>query len=446
MDWQNINMSEFLTARTTRYKPNDKVISGLKRIDKIDFSGNIMISDKPTNTDMILIKKGDLVISGINVSKGAMSIYQGADDILATIHYSSYIFDRTKIDIDFLMFFLKSSSFTNILQEQVQGGIKTELKPKHILSLKVKIPIKISDQKKIVKFLKEITTLNEKLFDEQVYQINTLKKLRQLSFLDAFTGKLTEKMRLRSNQIEQASELLKRVKQEKYETNKNYYGKKNKTILQISKNEVPFDLPYGWTWCRLGDIITFGPTNGYSPIESKKGQGVKCLTLTATTSGFFKDNCFKYVDEVISDDSYLWLKNNDILLQRGNSIDYVGIAAIYEGNNNEYIYPDLMIKIQVHALISAKYVYYVLLSPFSRNYYMKNASGAQKSMPKINQSVVINTLIPLPPANEQLLIVDKINFLLSLYNSFQNDVEKQLLFSKYLLNIIFNNIFNSNIL
>jgi len=48
---------------------------------------------------MILIKKGDLVISGINVEKGAMAVYTGDEDITATIHYSSYSFDEKEISM-----------------------------------------------------------------------------------------------------------------------------------------------------------------------------------------------------------------------------------------------------------------------------------------------------------------------------------------------------------
>src|SRR5688572_30669096 len=106
MSWEKVRIGSFLKVRDSRFKPNDKAISKLKRIEKIDFSGNIFISDKPSNTDMILVKKGDLVISGINVEKGAMSVYVGEEDITATIHYSAYQFDENKIDIDFLKFFL----------------------------------------------------------------------------------------------------------------------------------------------------------------------------------------------------------------------------------------------------------------------------------------------------------------------------------------------------
>src|SRR5690606_37852769 len=106
-----VKMGEFLINRESRFKPKDKAIAGLKRIDKIDFSGTIYLSNKPSNTDMIIVKKGDLVISGINVEKGAMSVYQGKEDVTATIHYSSYSFDEKKIDIEFLKMFLKSPEF-----------------------------------------------------------------------------------------------------------------------------------------------------------------------------------------------------------------------------------------------------------------------------------------------------------------------------------------------
>src|ERR1035437_10125959 len=154
MSWSKVKLGVFLKLRDNRYKPNDRAIADLKRIDKIDFSGEIFISDKPSNTDMILIKNGDLVISGINVEKGAMAVYTGENDITATIHYSSYSFDENNIDIDFLKYFLKSIEFKNALKEQVPGGIKTEIKPKHLLPLLVRIPTDLSEQKAIVEILK----------------------------------------------------------------------------------------------------------------------------------------------------------------------------------------------------------------------------------------------------------------------------------------------------
>ena len=101
-------ISTFLKERPDRFKPIEANKLGLRRLNKIDFSGKIHLVEKPTNTNMILIKSGDLVISGINVEKGALAVYQGEEDILATIHYSSYEFDESKRDIRIaLKIFLK---------------------------------------------------------------------------------------------------------------------------------------------------------------------------------------------------------------------------------------------------------------------------------------------------------------------------------------------------
>ena len=92
-----VPISSFLQDRPGRYDPNDSAIGELRRLEKIDFAGTIHISDKATKTNMIIVEPGDLVISGINVAKGAIAVYQGLEPITATIHYSSYTFDPEKL-------------------------------------------------------------------------------------------------------------------------------------------------------------------------------------------------------------------------------------------------------------------------------------------------------------------------------------------------------------
>lgn len=109
--WKKVKIRDFLTERKDRYKPDDKFISKYLRLDKIDFSGIVHLSNKPTKTDMILVYSGDLVISGINVAKGAITVYQEKEPVCATIHYSAYIFDDSKVDLDYFKFFVKSLIF-----------------------------------------------------------------------------------------------------------------------------------------------------------------------------------------------------------------------------------------------------------------------------------------------------------------------------------------------
>ena len=190
-EWKKVKIGDFLTEREGRYKPNDKEISKYQRLDKIDFSGHIHISDKPTKTDMIIVFPGDLIISGINVAKGAISVYQGKEPVCATIHYSSYTFDDKKVDLDYFKYFVKSPAFIFALQQQVKGGIKTEIKPKHLLPLEISLP-DLSTQKEIVKVLSKKIEKVELIKSEIESQKAYAKQLRQNILQEAIEGKLTE--------------------------------------------------------------------------------------------------------------------------------------------------------------------------------------------------------------------------------------------------------------
>jgi type I restriction enzyme, S subunit len=164
-----------------------------------------------------------------------------------------------------------------------------------------------------------------------------------------------------------------------------------------------------WQTTILDEIIHGKPRNGYSPKPVDFPTDVKSLTLSSTTSGVFKPEHFKYINEDISKDSYLWLIPGDILLQRGNTLEYVGTSAIYTGELFEFIYPDLMIKLQiVKEKALPEFIHYQLSSEATRKYFKSNATGTSGNMPKINQKIVMETPIFLPSLKEQLEIMKKI--------------------------------------
>ena len=70
--------------------------------------------------------------------------------------------------------------------------------------------------------------------------------------------------------------------------------------------------------------------------------------------------------------------------ERGNTVEYVGIAAIYEGPSDKYIYPDLMIRMRTVTASMTQWIWRVANSPFGRKYMMDKASGTAGTMPKIS--------------------------------------------------------------
>ncbi|WP_449436531.1 hypothetical protein [Pedobacter steynii] len=248
-----VKLGDFIYARKERFKPNDPKILGLKRIEKIDFSGKIFLSHKLSNTDMILVKKGDLVISGINVEKGAMNIYTGEEDVVATIHYSSYQFDENTIDIEFLKHFLKSTEFKKALKEQVPGGIKTEIKPKHILPLLVDIPVGVKEQKNVVQYLNLLNNKVYSITDELQNQLSIVKQLRQSFLSEAMQGKLCQSEPVEDQ--ETGKQLLTRIKAEKAKLIKDKKLKKGKPTEQSLSLIDDIELPPNWSWCKADDVF-----------------------------------------------------------------------------------------------------------------------------------------------------------------------------------------------
>lgn len=173
-------------------------------------------------------------------------------------------------------------------------------------------------------------------------------------------------------------------------------------------------IPNSWRWVPLGKLLSFGPQNGLSPRTVDSMEAPRAITLTATTSGFFVESQYKHVDANVSEDSEYWLRDGDLLFQRGNTRDYVGIAAVYTNAQHKLLYPDLIMKVRLFDELCLNYVHRAMISPEARRYFSTNAIGAQATMPKINQQILISAPVPLPPVGEQERIVAKVDELMAL--------------------------------
>lgn len=394
MVWKKMKLGDVLKNREGRYKPNDPAITGLKRIDKINFSGQIFLSDKSSNTDMILIKKGDLVISGINVEKGALAVYEGEEDVLATIHYSSYIFDTEKINIDFLKVFLKSPDFVQLLKEQVPGGIKTEIKPKHILPLEVYFPESISQQKVIAQHFFEKEAKFNQLNEHISHQLTLLSNLNQAILQEAVQGKLVPQ----DENDEPASELLKRIKAEKTKS-----GKKEKPLPPIQPDEIPFEIPENWVWCRLGEIC-FKITDGFHNTPPKISEGFPYIAATHVKSDKIDWDSCHFVSEKFHRELYLKAtpKKGEILVV--NIGAGCGTPAIIDVDF-EFSFKNTAILKFDQSEIHNKYIYYYFILNRDEFYKELTKGGLQ---PFLSLKILNEIVFPLPPLSEQKRIVAEI--------------------------------------
>lgn len=417
-NWQKVKIGDFLFERKGRYKPNDEQIVNLPRIEKIDFSGNFHIGNKDSKTDMILIKDGDLVISGINVAKGAIGIYSG-EDVTATIHYSSYTFDSNKINVEYFKRFLKSSEFIELLNEQVKGGIKTEIKPKHILPLEIQLP-DINTQAQIVQHFENVEDDIADVTKEVLKQESLLKKLKQTILQEAIEGKLTAKYRAKNPDIGTAKKLLEQIKTEKEKLIKEKKIRPSKPLPPINEDEIPFDIPQNWEWCRLGDISFVG--TGATPLTSEPkyyNGDINWITSSATGADF--------VTEAETKITELALKETNCQIY---PIGTLVIAMYGQGKTRGQI-TELMIDSATNQACAAISIYLKdkALNQFIKKYFQKiyleirelASGGAQ---PNLNMQKVKDTMIALPPLEEQKEIVATIEKLFTLCNELESEINQ----------------------
>ena len=431
-------IGQFLFEREGKYKPTAIELNGLKRVDKIDFAGNFHIAQKPSNTNMILIKSGDLVISGINVAKGAMAIYQGHEDVTATIHYSSYTFDETQIEVEYFKRFLKSPEFVRLLKEQVKGGIKTEIKPKHLLALEIPLPT-LNEQKKVVTHFLRFESEQAELNYEITYQKKLLNNLRQRIFQEAIEGRLTASWRKLNLCMETASTLLERITAEKAELVKNQKIKSHKPLTPINDKEKPFELPKEWIWCPLGDIA-----NGFQYGTSSKSLAVgkiPVLRMGNIQSGEVSWDGLVFSNDDDEIEKYK-VEDGDLLFNRTNSRELVGKTALFRGDRQS-IFAGYLVRFRMALDICPEYANFVMNS-ILHNEWCNEVKTDALGQSNINATKLRMFRFPLPPSLEQSIIVAKVKKLLVLCDQLEVEIANNQSHAKQLMQAVLKEAFSQS--
>ena len=185
-NWTIIPLSDVFTERRETPAPEDLTSGKVRIVSKIGFNeGKIELREGgDTKTEMILICPGDLVISGINAIKGAISVYDEKEisPIAATIHYSAYAINKHRADIRYMWWFLRSRKFRDIVLEYIPGGIKTELKASRFLSVPIPLPPREEQHRIVARVealmarVRKALSLREKAVEET--ELLTLTKAR----------------------------------------------------------------------------------------------------------------------------------------------------------------------------------------------------------------------------------------------------------------------------
>lgn len=206
---------------------------------------------------------------------------------------------------------------------------------------------------------------------------------------------------------EPASALLARIRKEKEQLVKaGKLKKKDLEVKPISEDEIPFEIPESWEWCRLEDLI-YPPKYGTSNKSLENGT-VPVLRMGNIQNGEIVFDKLVFSNDKADNEKYN-LMCGDLLFNRTNSAELVGKTAIYRGQRPS-IYAGYLILLRPIE-INSDYLNFVLGSYYARSYCQEvKTIGVQQC--NINAEKISAFIVPLPPLVEQHRIVAKIEEIL----------------------------------
>ena len=238
----------------------------------------------------------------------------------------------------------------------------------------------------------------------------TPQELKNSILQQAIQGKLVEQRPEEGT----AEELFQQIQKEKQRLIAECKIKKEKPLPDITEEEKPFDIPEGWKWVRLGEIVVKTIKRGKSPTYIAKSNVLVFAQKCNTKAGYIDLSLAQYLDEkkLSNYPQEEFMINNDIVLNStGNgTLGRVGIYRNSDNPNNYPLVPDSHVTIiRVNKSIDISFVFYTL------KYYqpiLEKLGSGSTNQTELSAGTVKALLFPLPPLAEQKRIVAKIEELL----------------------------------
>lgn len=250
---------------------------------------------------------------------------------------------------------------------------------------------------------------------------NGIEKLRELILQLAVMGKLVPQ----DPNDEPASVLLERIKAEKKRLIKEGKIKGSKQLLEISDNEVLFEIPDSWKWVRFDDICSY-IQRGKSPKYVEESEFPVIAQKCIQWEGLKIDRA-KFIDPLTIGkyEEERFLRTGD-LLWNSTGTGTIGRVNVYVHEENTYdkVVADTHVTVVRPLRADSYYVFCWIASPMVQSNIENIASGSTNQI-ELATSTVKNHVLPLPPLTEQKRIVSKVDELMTLCDKLEARRQKK---------------------
>lgn len=275
MSWRTVNLGQLVDNFSVRAKDHPAETSDLEFFGVSNEYGitksKYAAEDKAE--DYKIIEKDCFAYNPYRINVGSIGLLE--DDIVGLISPAYVVFKPKPRGIipQLLLKFIKSAEGLRQIKMYARGTVRQALRFEDLCKIEISIP----DYDEQIEFFKRISateTESNILSTELTNQLDLVKQLRQSFLREAMQGKLVPQ----DPNDEPASLLLEKIKAEKERLIKEKKIKKQKPLPPITEEEIPFEIPENWVWCRLGEITDF-ITKGTTPKKFNKVLGIPYLKV-----------------------------------------------------------------------------------------------------------------------------------------------------------------------
>ena len=429
--WEWVRLSQIALVlngdRGKNYPSKEKLVSsGIPFISALNLDGNTVINDANllcvTEEQYNLLangklEKGDIVVC-IRGSLGKHAKYPFEKGAIASSLVILRALCGDEALSDYIMMWLDSPAFFSEIRKYDNGTAQPNLAAKSLEQFFVPIP-PISEQKRI---LEKLDKLGSSLlsYDAAHSKSHLLaatfpEALKKSILQEAVQGKLVPQ----DPTDESAEALLERIRAEKQRLIKEGKIKKDKHESIIIRrdnshyekldgveccidDELPFEIPESWAWVRWGSIAE-SIQYGYNAPAKQEGR-IRMVRISDIHENTVAWSSVPFCDIEDSDIPTYLLQPNDILFARTGGT--VGKSFLVSEVPCESIYAGYLIRTRYSSLLCPQYLKFFMESPL---YWQQLKSGTTATaQPNCNGQTLAKMLLPLPPANEQLRIVENL--------------------------------------
>lgn len=383
-----------------------------------------------------LLKDNDILVARTGGTTGKSFIVNSAPNNAIFASYLIRLRLKNEVNLEFINLYLNSYAFWSQIVEMKSGSAMPNVNAEKLKTLRIP-KISFEEQRDFVTAFKNIEKaenlnslfdkINEveslfinskKTVNELTHQLDLIKQLRQSFLREAMQGKLVKSYVTQ----ETGQQLLAKIKAEKAQLIAEKKIKKEKELAPISMEEIPFEIPEHWAWCRLGDLskyITSG-SRDWSKFYSSDG-------AFFIRSGEIKSNNL-IIEDAIKVNLPTKIEGKRSLVEKGDLLTTITggnvgkCAFIFDEIPEAYVSQSVALTKLINIRLG-RFIHFCFLSPIGTGEDLKT-SVYGIGRPVLSLPQIQNLKVPLPPLQEQEQIVAKLEELMAFCDGLEQSIKK----------------------